>query len=146
MRTLVESLGYFLIPQLTLSVLTLGIVLGYFLAMMGGRRRKMLDRPWTRPLETLANIAVSIGLLGSVVAFVRAFSGFSGAIDTEKIVSGLGTAYTTTGVGLVTAIVASLGIFVLDIFAKRSPMPIAVTVQPPETTPEKKAPVRKAKA
>ena len=56
-------------------------------------------------------------------AFTTAFSGFAGGIDIDRIVDGLGTAYTTTGVGLITAIVAALGAYMCDVLAKTDPAP-----------------------
>jgi len=114
-QSLAQSLGIFLIPQLALSVLVFGVIFAYGIALMGGRRKGLADRPWRRTLDPLGAIAVSIGLLGSVVSFVNAFNGFSGGIDSERIVRGLGTAYTTTGVGLITSIIAMVGAYCLDL-------------------------------
>ena len=81
------------------------------------RRRELLPRenPWEKTLEPLAGIAVTIGLLGSVYGFIVAFGGFRQGLDVPKVVSGLGSAYWTTGVGIVTSLVASLGSYVLGV-------------------------------
>jgi len=74
--------------------------------------------PWRRPLDSLGSIAVSVGLLGSVYSFMRTFSDTpAGRLDIDAVVAGLGTAYTTTGVGLATAIVAAAAVFLLDAVA-----------------------------
>lgn len=109
---LMELLGVFFWPQLAISVLTVGVVAAYLLAWL--RRQITTGGSWRRPLDSLGAIAVSVGLLGSVWAFVQAFGNFNGVIDTDRVVTGLGTAYTTTGVGLVTAIIATIGELTLD--------------------------------
>ena len=118
---LVDSLGYFLYPQLAISAIVLGLCIAYALAAVRGELRHLADSPWQRQLDPLGGIAVSLGLLGSVWAFTTAFGGFSGGLDVDRIVDGLGTAYTTTGVGLVTAIMAALGSYVCDLLVKREP-------------------------
>ncbi len=115
---LLDVLGLFLYPQLALSVLVVGLCLAYGLAGMRGQLRPSDNPPWRRQLDPLAGIAVSVGLLGSVWAFTKAFGGFAGGIDIERIVAGLGTAYVTTGVGLVTAIIAGVGSYACDILAR----------------------------
>lgn len=115
---LIDSLGFFLYPQLAISALVIGLCLSYGLAALRGEFRNLAGAPWRRQLEPLGGIAVSVGLLGSVWAFTRAFGGFTGGIDIDRIVDGLGTAYTTTGVGLVTAIVAGLGSYGCDLLAR----------------------------
>lgn len=116
---LVDTLGIFLYPQLAVSVAVIGLCLAYMLAAMRGEFRNLEKPPWRRQLEPLGGIAVSLGLLGSVWAFTQAFGGFTGGIDIDRIVAGLGTAYTTTGVGLVTAIIAGLGAYACDLLAKQ---------------------------
>lgn len=118
--SLIESLGFFLYPQLALSVLVIGLCVTYLLAAARGEFRSLTAPPWRKQLEPLGSIAVSVGLLGSVWAFTRAFGGFSGGIDVDRIVDGLGTAYTTTGVGLITAIIAAAGSYACDLLAKSS--------------------------
>lgn len=115
---LLDALGFFVYPQLAISVLVVGLCLAYLLAAARGEFRNIENPPWRRQLDPLGSIAVSVGLLGSVWAFTVAFGGFSGGIDVDRIVEGLGTAYTTTGVGLVTAIVAGVGSWTCDLVAR----------------------------
>ncbi|MHC4415563.1 MAG: MotA/TolQ/ExbB proton channel family protein [Planctomycetota bacterium] len=116
---LLDTLGIFLYPQMAISVIVIGLCIAYLLAAARGELRNQSSSPWRRQLDPLGGIAVSVGLLGSVWAFTTAFGGFSGGIDVDRIVEGLGTAYTTTGVGLVTAIIAGLGSYVCDLLAQR---------------------------
>ena len=117
---LIETLGFFFYPQLTLSVLVIGLCLAYMLAAARGELRSLVERPWRKQLDPLGGIAMSVGLLGSVWAFTIAFSGFTraGGIDIDRIVDGLGQAYTTTGVGLVTAIIAAIGSYTCDLLVR----------------------------
>ncbi len=115
---LIDTLGIFLYPQLAVSVAVIGLCLAYLLAAVRREYRNLSQAPWRRQLEPLGGIAVSLGLLGSVWAFTKAFGGFTGGIDIDRIVQGLGTAYTTTGVGLVTAIIAALGSYACDLLAR----------------------------
>ncbi len=115
---LIDTLGVFLYPQLAVSVAVIGLCLAYLLAAVRHEFRDLSKAPWHRQLEPLGGIAVSLGLLGSVWAFTKAFGGFAGGIDIDRIVQGLGTAYTTTGVGLVTAIIAAVGSYACDLLAR----------------------------
>ena len=113
-----RSSGVFFVPQMTLSVITLAIVLGYAIAFLRGELVKGAA-PWRRTLDPLAGLAVSVGLLGSVVSFCVAFDGFrGGGFDVERITAGLATAYVTTAVGLVTSLMAGLASYVLGVLVK----------------------------
>lgn len=118
LRLIFEHCGVFAIPQLALSAWTLGVVAAYLLALW---RRELLPgrTPWQKHLDPLAGIAVTVGLLGSVCGFIEAFSGFQGGLNVPKVVSGLGAAYWTTGVGIVTSLVASAGSYVLGVLHTR---------------------------
>lgn len=129
--TLLRMLGPFAIPQLALSVLTLGVWLGFALDQYRGERWSGDAPPWRRPLESLGAIAVSLGLLGSVYSFSAAFGFFQGGVDLERIVGALGIAYATTGVGLLTAILASVGSLALDWLGKRAPVAPATPIPTP---------------
>ena len=78
MEFVVRSCGVFFVPQLVLSALTVALVLGYTIAWARGELRR--DHPtWERTLDPLAGVAVTVGLLGSVVSFCVAFGGFPNA-------------------------------------------------------------------
>ena len=108
----------FFYPQLTLSVAVTALVAAYAVSFVRGEYRKRTDAPWRRTLDPLAGLAVSLGLLGSVYSFARAFHGFGGAIDVEEITSRLGVAYATTAFGLVTSITAALGSYVFGVLSR----------------------------
>ena len=114
---LISKCGPFFIPQLLLSVTTFGLLLAYFMAWL---RRELFpgEMPWEKTLEPLSGIAVTIGLLGSVVGFIVAFGGFQNGLDVETLTLGLGTAYYTTGFGIVTSLAASLGSYMLSVLNK----------------------------
>ena len=111
---ILRNCGVFAIPQLLLSVLTVGLLVGYLVAWW---RREMRagQTPWAKTLEPLAGIATTIGLLGSVAGFIVAFGGFQGGLDVQQLTRGLAAAYWTTGVGIVTSLVASCGAYCLTV-------------------------------
>lgn len=115
LQSIVNHSGVFFVPQMALSVLVVALVLSYGLAWLRGELRGRTDRPWVRTLDPLAGFAVSLGLLGSVWSFMLAFGGFSNGIDIDRVTSGLATAYTTTGVGLITSLIAGLGSYLLGL-------------------------------
>lgn len=115
MRTIMENCGVFFVPQLLLSVLVVTLIAGYLLAVVRGEITPGA-RPWRRTLDPLAALAVSIGLLGSVVGFVSAFGSFQErGVNIPFLTQGLATAYYTTAVGLVTSLVAASGSYLLGI-------------------------------
>lgn len=116
-----ENCGFLAMPQLALSVLTLSVLAGYLVAW---RRREIAPgaRPWASTLEPLAGISTTVGLLGSVVGFIIAFTSFREGVDVSRLTRGLSAAYWTTGVGIVTSLVASCGAYLLTVLnAERSP-------------------------
>ena len=116
-ETLAKNCGILFWPQLALNIVVFGLVIGYCVAW---RRREIAGckRPWERQLDPLANVAVTIGLFGSVIGFISAFSGFHNGLDVDILTQGLATAYYTTAVGLFTSLVASLGSFFLSVITQ----------------------------
>jgi hypothetical protein len=112
---ILRNCGVFAWPQLLLSTLTVGIVGGYLVAIRRGEIPAG-QSPWDRTLEPLAGIATTVGLLGSVAGFIVAFSGFGGeSLNIERLTGGLSAAYWTTGVGIVTALFATVGAYALSV-------------------------------
>ncbi|MFP4355571.1 MAG: MotA/TolQ/ExbB proton channel family protein [Phycisphaerae bacterium] len=113
-QLILEKCGILAVPQLVLSGLIVALLMGYLIAL---RRREIEPGqcPWDRTLEPLAGISTTLGLLGSVLGFIVAFSGFADGVDVPRLTSGLSTAYWTTGVGIVSALVAALGAYVLTV-------------------------------
>jgi hypothetical protein len=108
-----DKCGLLAVPQLLLSVLTVSLLVGYLLSLRRGEISRQ-QRPWARTLEPLSGISTTVGLLGSVIGFIVAFAGFRDGVNVPRLTQGLSTAYWTTGVGIVTALVASSGAYLLD--------------------------------
>lgn len=120
-RLILDNCGILAVPQLALSVLTASVLAGYLVAW---RRHEIQlgARPWARTLEPLAGISTTVGLLGSVVGFILAFTSFQDGVDVSRLTRGLSAAYWTTGVGIVTSLVASCGAYLLTVLnAERRP-------------------------
>lgn len=115
---LIEKCGILFWPQLLLSIATLTLVLGYIIAW---RRGEVVpgQRPWEDSLDPLANMAVAVGLFGSVMGFISAFSGFQKGVDVSVLANGLSMAYWTTGVGIATSLMATLGSYLLNLLSRR---------------------------
>lgn len=111
----INSLGYFVYPQAAMSLITAALVLGYGVAWMRGELLRRNDKPWRQTLLPLGSIALSIGLLGSVYAFLSAFSGFQGGVDVQRITTALSLGYATTLVGLTQSIMASVCCYLLGL-------------------------------
>ena len=117
---LADQTGVFFVPQMALSIVTVAVAAGYLVAAFRGELRKTCVRdPWRHTLDPLASLAVSLGLLGSVWSFTVCFGGFVGEIDIDRITDGLGTAYVTTGFGLITSLIAGLATYVLGLLHRR---------------------------
>lgn len=116
-EALVENCGILFWPQLILNIVVFGLVIAYCIAW---RRSEITPakKPWENQLDPLANVAVTVGLFGSVVGFISAFSGFQNGLDVDVLTRGLATAYYTTGVGLFTSLVAILGSYFLSVMSK----------------------------
>ena len=65
-RAIFDHCGVFAIPQIVISMLTLGLWLAYLCAHLR-REPALAARPWRLTLEPLGALAMEIGLLGSVV-------------------------------------------------------------------------------
>ena len=114
---LIENCGILFWPQLALSIVVMTLIVGYLSAC----RRKEIplgQRPWQESIDPLASLAVGIGLFGSVVGFIAAFSGFQNGVDVGALARGLSIAYWTTGVGLVTSLVATAGTYILNLLSR----------------------------
>jgi hypothetical protein len=110
---LAEKCGILWWPQLALNIAVLAIVIGYSYAWW---RREIPkgQRPWEARLDPLANVAVAVGLLGSVQGFIMAYDVFQKGVEVSALAHGLSVAYWTTGVGLITSLTATLGTYLLD--------------------------------
>ena len=119
---ILRNCGVLAIPQLLLSGVTVALLAGYLVAW---RRGELTGgaAPWAATLEPLAGISTTVGLLGSVAGFIVAFGGFEGGLDVPRLTRGLAAAYWTTGVGIVTALVASAGAYLLTVLNRPKDRP-----------------------
>lgn len=111
---LVEKCGILFWPQFLLNIAVVALIVGHLLAL----RRGEVDagnRPWEDSLDPLAGMAVTLGLFGSVIGFISAFSGFQKGVEVSILANGLSVAYWTTGVGIVTSLLATSGSYVLNL-------------------------------
>jgi len=115
---LMEKCGIFFWPQLLLSVVVLTLIAAYLFARARGEITEG-QRPWEGSLDPLANLAVTVGLFGSVVGFISAFGGFQRGVDVSVLARGLSIAYWTTGVGIATSLIATLGSYLLSLLSKK---------------------------
>ena len=115
---LIEKCGMLLWPQLALNVAIWSLIIGYLVALS---KRDVLpgQRPWEETLMPLGGLSVTLGLLGSVIGFVTAFSGFQKGVDVSALARGLSIAYWTTGVGIASSLSATLGSYVLNQIRKK---------------------------
>lgn len=70
-------------------------------------------RKWLRALELSASVAPLIGLLGTVIGMIEAFSELQsagGRVDPGLLAGGISTALLTTAGGLIVAIIASVAL------------------------------------
>lgn len=111
---LIQRCGFLFWPQMFLNISVITLIVSYLVALKRGEVCTG-QRPWTDSLEPLAGVAVSLGLFGSVVGFISAFSGFQQGVNVSTLASGLSIAYWTTGVGIATSLIATLGSYLLNI-------------------------------
>ncbi len=115
---LMEKCGILFWPQLLLSIAVWTLIVAYLLAW---QRREILagTKPWKNSLDPLADMAVAVGLFGSVIGFICAFSGFQKGVDVSVLSKGLSIAYWSTGVGLATSLAAALGSYILNLVSAK---------------------------
>lgn len=114
LREIFSKCGIVGYPLLIVSLLIFGFIFAEIVAMF--RRGSRDTRAYKKLIEPLEGVAVSLGLLGSVSGFIKAFGAFSGQLDPMRLTSGLKEAYYTTLVGLTLSIVAAVSCYLFDIF------------------------------
>ena len=101
-------------PLLVVSVFMFSFVFAHIVSIFWhGRKGGIAYKKLIEPLE---GVAVSLGLLGSVSGFIKAFGSFSGQLDPSQLTAGLKEAYYTTLVGLTLSIIGSVSCYVFDFF------------------------------
>lgn len=114
---LIQRCGFLFWPQVILNIAVITLIVSYFVALKRGEVCSG-QRPWTDTLEPLAGLAPMIGMTGSVWGFVQAFANFQRGVDVSALANGLSMAFFTTLAGLVTAIIATLGSYILSAINK----------------------------
>ena len=111
---IIRNCGIFAIPQLLISLVTVGLLISYLIAW---RRRELHpgDTPWNSTLMPLVGISLSVGMCGTVGGLCVAFSGFQDGRDVTRLLSGLGTSFWTTLVGTTVALIGAGATYILSI-------------------------------
>ena len=114
LREIFVRCGIVGIPLLVVSVLMFSFIFAHLIAVFwrgskGGIAYKKL-------IEPLEGVAVSLGLLGSVSGFIKAFGSFSGQLNPAQLTGGLKEAYYTTLIGLSLSVIGAVSCYVFDIF------------------------------
>lgn len=113
LREIFSKCGIVGYPLLVVSLLMFSFIFAQLLAIF--RRGSQSGVAYKRLIEPLEGVAVSLGLLGSVSGFIKAFGAFSGQLDPMRLTSGLKEAYYTTLVGLTISIIGAVSCYFFDI-------------------------------
>ena len=121
---LIEKCGILFWPQLALNMAIWTLIIAYLVALF---KRDIIpgQRPWDDTLVPLGGLAVTLGLFGSVIGFVTAFSGFQKGVDVSTLARGLSVAYWTTGVGIASSLSCTLGSYALNQIRKKHPQEVS---------------------
>lgn len=114
LREIFLRCGIVRFPLLGVSLLMFGFIFAHLISVFlrgsqGGIAYKKL-------IEPLEGVAVSLGLLGSVSGFIKAFGAFSGQLNPAQLTGGLKEAYYTTLVGLTLSIIGAVSCYIFDFF------------------------------
>lgn len=152
----IERGGSMMYPLLAISFVVWGLILERFLywrrvrGASGGEREALLADAGghERRIQPLAAVAVSVGLMGSVVGMIQAFGGFQQAIDSKRVSQGLAVAFYTTEIGLTISIASMLACYLFSLWEKRlTALPVAVpTPGPQDVAPQQPQPIAESVA
>ena len=114
LREIFIKCGIVRFPLLAVSLLMFSFIFAHVISVFlrgsqGGVAYKKL-------IEPLEGVAVSLGLLGSVSGFIKAFGSFSGQLNPAQLTGGLKEAYYTTLVGLSLSIIGAVSCYIFDFF------------------------------
>jgi len=116
LREIFSKCGFVGYPLLVVSLLMFSFIFAQLLSLF--RRGGQSGLAYKRLIEPLEGVAVSLGLLGSVSGFIKAFGAFSGQLDPMRLTSGLKEAYYTTLVGLTISIIGMVSCYFFDFFSR----------------------------
>jgi len=114
LREVLSKCGFVGYPLLVVSLLMFSFIFAQVLSIF--QRGSRIRADYKKLIEPLEGVAVSLGLLGSVSGFIKAFGAFSGQLDPMQLTAGLKEAYYTTLVGLSLSIIGAISCYFFDIF------------------------------
>ena len=106
--------GIIRFPLLAVSLLMFGFIFAHLMAIFW--RGSQNGIAYKKLIEPLEGVSVSLGLLGSVSGFIKAFGSFSGQLNPAQLTGGLKEAYYTTLVGLSLSIIGAVSCYIFDLF------------------------------
>ncbi|MCD5401822.1 MotA/TolQ/ExbB proton channel family protein [candidate division NPL-UPA2 bacterium] len=118
LRELMVKSGPVAYPLLIVSLFLFACLFAEGSALLMAKLRRKACVPlfsFAKFVEPLSTIAVSLGLLGSVVGFIRAFRAFDGQLNPHILVSGLSEAYYSTAFGLGLSILALVSAYIFSL-------------------------------
>lgn len=119
LRNLFLNSGPVAYPLLVISLVLFACLFAQTIAWVSAKISRRTYIPlfsFEKWIEPLGGIAVSLGLLGSVVGFIRAFGAFVlGQVEPHILVSGLSTAYYSTAFGLSLSIIALASSYIFSL-------------------------------
>jgi len=114
LREIFSKCGFVGYPLLFVSLLMFSFIFAQILDIF--RRGSQSGVAYKTLIEPLEGVAVSLGLLGSVSGFIKAFGAFSGQLDPMRLTAGLKEAYYTTLVGLTISIIGAVSCYFFGFF------------------------------
>ena len=114
MREIVLKCGILGYPLIAVSILLWGIIIGGIFEFFGERDFKY----YIKLIDPLGGISVSLGLLGTVVGFIKAFKSFGGGFNPQELISGIHQAYYTTLIGLILSIIGNIVCYFFEVMRR----------------------------
>jgi len=119
LRSIIDRCGIVGVPLIVVSLFLFSFVIAQVYALLKYGREYSIQ--YKKLIEPLEGVAVSLGLLGSVSGFIKAFGSFSGQLDPVRLSGGLKEAYFTTLVGLTLSIIGAVSCYLFDMLGCTSP-------------------------
>jgi len=114
LREIFTRCGFVGIPLFAISVLMFSFIFAHIVSAFLSWGQNGI--PYKKLIQPLEGVAVSLGLVGSVSGFIKAFGAFGGQLDPLRLTSGLKEAYYTTLVGLTLSIFGAVSCYIFDLF------------------------------
>ena len=114
LKEIFTKCGFVGYPLLIISIFMVSFIFAHIVSIFWDRKTGGIA--YKKYIEPLEGVAVSLGLLGSVSGFIKAFGAFNGQLDPMRLTLGLKEAYYTTLVGLTISIVGAVSCYIFDFF------------------------------